>query len=196
MASSGAQSDPSPETILVTGGAGYIGAHVTAALAASGRSVVVLDDLSTGTADRVPDGVTLIEGDVGDAAVVGAALHDHGVTAVIHIAAKKQVGESVADPAKYYRNNVTATQVLLDGMRAHGVSRFIFSSTAAIFGDPQYTPIDEAHPKAPINPYGRSKWFVEQMLEDYDHAHGLKSVCLRYFNAAGADPDGEIGERH
>jgi UDP-glucose 4-epimerase len=102
----------------------------------------------------------------------------------------------MADPGKYYRNNVAATQTLLDGMRAHGVSRFIFSSTAAIFGDPQYVPIDEAHPKAPINPYGRSKWFVEQMLEDYQRAYGLQSVCLRYFNAAGADPDGALGECH
>ena len=114
----------------------------------------------------------------------------------MHFASCIQVGESVAEPAKYYRNNLTATQVLLVGMRAHGVNRFIFSSTAAIFGDPQYVPIDEAHPKAPINPYGRSKWFVEQMLEDYDHAHGLRSVCLRYFNAAGADPEGELGECH
>src|SRR3546814_11421001 len=107
-----------------------------------------------------------------------------------------QVGESVADPAKYYRNNVTSTQVLLDGMRAYGIDKFIFSSTAAVFGDPEYTPIDESHPKAPINPYGRSKWMVEQMLDDYDVAYGLKSVCLRYFNAAGADVEAGLGECH
>src|SRR5690606_29597202 len=116
--------------------------------------------------------------------------------AVMHFASFIQVGESVADPAKYYRNNFTATQVLLDGMRRHDVRRFIFSSTAAIFGDPRYVPIDEAHPREPINPYGRSKWMVEQVLEDFDSAYGLKSVALRYFNAAGADPDGMLGEGH
>ena len=106
------------------------------------------------------------------------------------------VGESVADPSKYYRNNVTNTQNLLDVMLRHGVKQFIFSSTAAIFGEPEYTPIDEKHPKAPINPYGRSKWMVEQILEDYDSAYGLKSVCLRYFNAAGNDPEARLGSRH
>src|SRR3546814_18194710 len=110
----------------------------------------------------------------------------------MHFASFIQVGESVADPAKYYRNNVTSTQVLLDGMRAYGIDKFIFSSTAAVFGDPEYTPIDESHPKAPINPYGRSKWMVEQMLADYDVAYGLKSVCLRYFNAAGAEVGGGL----
>ena len=128
--------------------------------------------------------------------IVDRLLADVRPAAVMHFASCIQVGKSVVDPAKYYRNNVAATQVLLDGMRAHGVSRFLFSSTAAIFGDPRYVPIDEAHPKAPINPYGRSKWFVEQMLEDYDRAYGLRSVCLRYFNAAGADPEGELGECH
>jgi UDP-glucose 4-epimerase len=135
-------------------------------------------------------------GDIGDCAFVDAVLGEVRPAAVMHFASCIQVGESVVDPAKYYRNNVTATQVLLDRMRAHGVARFIFSSTAAIFGDPDYVPIDEAHPKAPINPYGRSKWFVEQMLEDFDRAYGLKSVCLRYFNAAGADAEGELGECH
>jgi UDP-glucose 4-epimerase len=184
-----------PESILVVGGAGYIGSHMVKQLRRAGFGVAVADDLSSGHRGAVGD-APLHVGDIGDAAFVDAVLHAVNPAAVMHFASFIQVGESVADPAKYYRNNVTATQVLLDGMRKHGVSRFIFSSTAAIFGEPEYVPIDEAHPKAPINPYGRSKWMVEQMLEDYDHAYGLKSVCLRYFNAAGADPEGELGERH
>ena len=161
----------------------------------AGFAVAVADDLSSGHRKAVGD-AALHVGDIGDAAFVDAVLRATQPAAVMHFASFIQVGESVADPAKYYRNNVTATQVLLDGMRKHGVSRFIFSSTAAIFGEPDYVPIDEAHPKAPINPYGRSKWMVEQMLSDYDRAYALKSVCLRYFNAAGADPEGELGERH
>ena len=184
-----------PESILVVGGAGYIGAHMVKRLRRAGFDVAVADDLSSGRREAVP-GASLHVGDIGDAAFVDAVLATVKPAAVMHFASFIQVGESVADPAKYYRNNVAATQVLLDGMRAHGISRFIFSSTAAIFGEPAYVPIDEAHPKAPINPYGRSKWMVEQMLEDYDHAYGLKSICLRYFNAAGADPEGELGECH
>ena len=184
-----------PDTILVVGGAGYIGSHMVKRLRRAGFNAVVADDLSSGHREAVL-GAPLHVGDIGDAALVDALLADVRPAAVMHFASFIQVGESVAEPAKYYRNNVTATQVLLDGMRAHGVNRFIFSSTAAIFGDPQYVPIDEAHPKAPINPYGRSKWFVEQMLEDFDRAYGLRSICLRYFNAAGADPEGELGECH
>ncbi|HWS77956.1 MAG TPA: UDP-glucose 4-epimerase GalE [Thermomonas sp.] len=185
---------PEP-TILVVGGAGYIGSHMVKLLRRSGFRAVVADDLSSGRREAVP-GAELQVGDIGDAGFVDALLATVQPAAVMHFASFIQVGESVADPAKYYRNNVTATQTLLDGMRAHRIARFIFSSTAAIFGDPAYVPIDEAHPKQPINPYGRSKWFVEQLLEDYDRAYGLKSVCLRYFNAAGADPDGELGECH
>lgn len=184
-----------PDRILVVGGAGYIGSHMVKRLRESGVHAVVADDLSSGRREAVL-GADLHVGDIGDPAFVDAVLCTVKPTAVMHFASFIQVGESVAEPAKYYRNNVGATQVLLDGMRAHGVTRFIFSSTAAIFGEPQYVPIDEAHPKAPINPYGRSKWMVEQMLEDYDRAYGLQSVCLRYFNAAGADPDGELGECH
>ena len=184
-----------PDSILVVGGAGYIGSHMVKRLRRAGLHAVVADDLSSGHREAVL-GAPLHVGDIGDAAFVDALLGEVRPAAVMHFASCIQVGESVAEPAKYYRNNLTATQVLLDGMRAHGVNRFIFSSTAAIFGDPQYVPIDEAHPKAPINPYGRSKWFVEQMLEDFDRAYGLKSVCLRYFNAAGADPEGELGECH
>lgn len=183
------------DTILVTGGAGYIGSQMVKALRQAGFRPVVLDDLSSGHRSAVRS-EELHVGDVGDAAFVDRVLAEVRPAAVMHFAGFIQVGESVADPGKYFRNNVSATQVLLDAMRARGIARFIFSSTAAIFGEPQYVPIDEAHPKAPINPYGRSKWFVEQLLEDYDHAYGLKSVCLRYFNAAGADPDNEIGERH
>ena len=183
------------DTILVVGGAGYIGSHMVKYLRRHGFAAVVADDLSSGHREAVL-GAPLHVGDIGDAGFVDALLGEVKPAAVMHFASFIQVGESVTDPAKYYRNNVTATQTQLDGMRAHGVNKFIFSSTAAIFGDPQYVPIDEAHPKAPINPYGRSKWFVEQMLEDYDRAYGLKAVCLRYFNAAGADPEGELGESH
>lgn len=181
--------------ILVVGGAGYIGSHMVKLLQHAGYTPVVADDLSAGHREAVHT-AQLHVGDIGDAAFVDALLGEVKPAAVMHFASFIQVGESVADPGKYYRNNVGATQVLLDAMRAHAIMRFIFSSTAAIFGDPVYVPIDEAHPRQPINPYGRSKWMVEQMLEDYDTAYGLKSVCLRYFNAAGADPDGELGECH
>lgn len=181
--------------ILVVGGAGYIGSHMVKMLSRAGYRPVVADDLSNGFRGAVRE-APLHVGDIGDPGFVDALLAQTQPAAVMHFASFIQVGESVRDPARYYRNNVAATQVLLDGMRAHGIDRFIFSSTAAIFGDPDYVPIDETHPKRPINPYGRSKWMVEQMLEDYDAAYGLKSVCLRYFNAAGADPDGELGECH
>lgn len=182
-------------SILVAGGAGYIGSHMVKQLRRAGFAPVVVDDGSGGHL-QAQDGVPLHIGDIGDAGFIDGVLAQVKPAAAMHFAGSIQVGESMADPAKYYRNNVAATGVLLDALRAHGVSRFIFSSTAAIFGDPQYVPIDEAHPKQPINPYGRSKWFVEQMLEDFDRAYGLRSVSLRYFNAAGADPEGELGECH
>jgi UDP-glucose 4-epimerase len=184
-----------PATLLVVGGAGYIGSHMVKRLRTAGFDTVVADDLSGGRREAVGDAVLHV-GDIGDAGFVDALLRAVRPAAVMHFASFIQVGESVADPGKYYRNNVAATQVLLDGMRAHGVARFLFSSTAAIFGEPRYVPIDEAHPSQPINPYGRSKWMVEQMLADYDQAYGLQSTCLRYFNAAGADPDGALGECH
>lgn len=181
--------------ILVVGGAGYIGSHMVKMLLAAGHQVVTLDSLVGGYRDAVLGGEFVL-GDLADTALLGDLFRQHRFDGVMHFASFIQVGESVREPAKYYRNNVTNTQNLLEAMVAHGVRNFIFSSTAAIFGEPRYTPIDEKHPAAPINPYGHSKLMVEQMLADFDSAYGLKSVCLRYFNAAGADPDGELGERH
>lgn len=181
--------------ILVVGGAGYIGSHMVKMLLDAGQSVVTLDNLANGHRDAVLGGEFVL-GDLDDTALLDGLFRSHNFDAVMHFASFIQVGESVRDPAKYYRNNVVCTLNLLDAMVTHGVRKFIFSSTAAIFGEPCYTPIDEAHPREPINPYGRSKLMVEQVLADYDLAYGLKSVCLRYFNAAGADPDGRLGERH
>lgn len=182
-------------TILVVGGAGYIGSHMVKMLRSQGLHPVVADNLSSGHRQAVGS-IDLHVGDIGNADFVDRVLSDARPDAVMHFASHIQVGESVSDPEKYYRNNVTATQVLLAGMRRHGVERLIFSSTAAVFGNPAYVPIDEQHPGQAINPYGRSKWMVEQMLEDFDTAYGLKSIALRYFNAAGADPEGELGECH
>ena len=181
--------------ILVVGGAGYIGSHMVWMLAQQGHQVTTLDDLSGGYRDAVIAG-DFVYGSLADLLLLDQLFASRPFDAVMHFASFIQVGESVREPSKYYRNNVINTQNLLDAMIRHGVNHFIFSSTAAIFGEPRYTPIDEAHPKEPINPYGRSKWMVEQMLQDYDLAYGLKSVCLRYFNAAGAHPDGLLGERH
>lgn len=181
--------------ILVVGGAGYIGSHMVKFLLERGYQVTTLDNLSGGYRDAVVGG-EFVEGDLADRALLDRLLVAGGFAAVMHFASYIMVGESVVDPAAYYRNNVSNTQNLMDAMVAHGVLTLIFSSTAAIFGDPQYIPIDEDHPKAPVNPYGRTKLMVEQMLADYDRAYGLKSVCLRYFNAAGADPSGALGERH
>ncbi len=181
--------------ILVVGGAGYVGSHMVAVLGEAGYKPVTLDNLYSGYRDAVIAG-EFIQGDLNDRELLNQVLDAHDFAGVMHFAAHIEVGESVRDPAKYYRNNVANTQNLLDAMVRYGVNAFIFSSTAAIFGEPKYIPIDEQHPKAPVNPYGRSKWMAEQLLEDYDHAYGLKSCALRYFNAAGADPRGRLGERH
>ena len=181
--------------VLVVGGAGYIGSHMVKMLVQSGHEVIVLDNLSTGFRDAVHYG-RLIEGDLADQALLDRIFAENSIAAVMHFAALSQVGESMHEPARYYRNNVANTQNLLDAMLRHGVRRFIFSSTAAIFGEPEASLINEQHPQRPINPYGRGKRMVEEMLGDYDRAYGLRSVCLRYFNAAGADPEGELGERH
>lgn len=181
--------------VLVVGGAGYIGSHMVRCLDNAGVEVTTLDNLSSGRRDAVTHG-DFIEGNLGDRGLLDELFGKTAFDGVMHFAAHIEVGESVVDPAKYYLNNVVNTQVLLDAMRDHSVSSFIFSSTAAIFGEPVQEKIDETHPRKPINPYGRSKLMVEQILGDYDSAYGLKSVCLRYFNAAGADPAGDIGECH
>ena len=181
--------------VLVVGGAGYIGSHMVRCLGKSGIDVIVLDNLSSGRREAVTHG-DLVVGDLGDRPLLDDLLGNNNFDSVMHFAAHIEVGESVVNPAKYYLNNVVNTQVLLDAMRDHGILNFIFSSTAAIFGEPLKARIDESHPRNPINPYGRSKLMVEQVLGDYDVAYGLKSVSLRYFNAAGADPAGDIGECH
>ena len=183
------------ETLLVVGGAGYIGSHMVKMLAQAGYGVVVLDNLCTGFADAARYG-TLVVGDLADPVALEDLFTAHEFAAVLHFAALSQVGESVQAPDRYYRNNVANTLNLLDTMGRHQVQRFIFSSTAAIFGEPESATITEAHPQRPINPYGRSKRMVEEILADYGRSFGLRSVALRYFNAAGADPEGELGERH
>lgn len=180
---------------LVVGGAGYIGSHMVKQLLRAGHDLVVADNFSTGYRSALTGG-KLVELDIADAQALETLFATQRFDAVFHFASFIQVGESVTEPGKYYQNNLTATLTLLQAMVKANVKNFIFSSTAAVYGDPEYVPIDEDHPKAAINPYGRSKWMVEQMLEDFDRAYGLKSVCLRYFNAAGADPEGQLGERH
>lgn len=182
--------------ILVTGGAGYIGSHYVQYAKAKGDDILILDNLAYGHKEAVPDGVTLIEGDMGDRSLMDQLFRSHSIEAVIHFAAFAYVGESVTDPAKYYKNNTVATINVLDAMREHGVKDFVFSSTCATYGNPQFMPMDETHPQAPINPYGESKFFVEHVLRAYAHAYGLRFTALRYFNAAGADPQGRIGESH
>ena len=184
--------------LLIVGGAGYIGSHMVSELVRRGHDIVVADNFSTGFRDSliVADSPLVAELDIADSAALSALFAAHCFDAVLHFASFIQVGESVIEPGKYYANNLAATLNLLQAMVHAEVKSFIFSSTAAVYGDPAYVPLDEAHPKAPINPYGRAKWMVEQLLEDFDRAYGLKSVCLRYFNAAGADRSGRLGERH
>ena len=182
-------------TVLVTGGAGYIGSHCCKAFAETGWSVVTYDNLSRGWRDAVKWG-PLVEGDIADAGTVAAALRQYRPDVVAHFAAYAYVGESVEFPELYYRNNSFGTLVLIEEMLKAGVNRLIFSSTCASYGIPTRTPIDETHPQWPINPYGWSKFMIERMVEDFSRARGLNAVMLRYFNAAGCDPDGEIGERH
>ncbi|PCD75551.1 UDP-glucose 4-epimerase GalE [Pseudothioclava arenosa] len=184
-----------PQRILVTGGAGYIGSHFCKALARAGRVPVVYDNLSRGHADAVKWG-PLIEADLRDGAALRAALADHGIEAVVHFAALAYVGESVTEPQRYYDNNLGGMISLLGAMEAEGVRQIVFSSSCATYGTPEALPIAETAPQAPINPYGRTKLVCEWMLRDAAVGWGLRSVALRYFNAAGADPEGEIGERH
>jgi UDP-glucose 4-epimerase len=180
--------------VLVTGGAGYIGSHMGRALLRHGAEVVTFDNLSNG--HRESANGTFVEGDVTNRRDLAGVFAKHRFDAVMHFASLIQVGESVQRPFEYYRVNFTGSLLLLHAMRDAGVRRFVFSSSAAIFGEPRYTPIDEAHPAQPINPYGFTKWAVERALGDFDRAYGVRSVSLRYFNAAGADPDGDLGERH
>lgn len=194
--------------VLVTGGAGYIGSHCALALLEAGRDIIIFDSLELGHIETIDTLENIsretkgklkafIQGDLNSQDQIDSAVEDNpGITAVIHFAAYSQVAESVRDPGKYYRNNIGGTLNLLDAMRNHGISRIVFSSTAATYGEPKYTPIDEEHPQDPVNPYGRSKLIVETIMDDYDRAYGIKSVRLRYFNAAGADSKARIGEWH
>ena len=191
-------------TVVVTGGAGYVGSHTVKALAAAGRDVVVFDNLSAGHPEAVARvakafpgrAITLVRGDIRDPAAVANMLRATGASAVLHFAARLLVGESVRDPIGYYRANVEGTLTLVDAMAEAGVHHLVFSSTAATFGVPRAVPIDESHPQQPINPYGETKLAVERALPHIEKATGIRSMSLRYFNAAGADPDGLLGEDH
>jgi len=185
------------KTILVTGGAGYIGSHTVRQLAAAGHKIVVLDNLVYGHKEAiVDDNATLVVGDMSDAGLVDQIFEENDIEAVVHFAAYAYVGESVTDPIKYYRNNTAAALTLLQAMKDHACDQFIFSSTCATYGDPKEMPMSESHPQAPINAYGQSKLMLETILADCGRAHGLRSVCLRYFNASGCSDDAVIGEDH
>ena len=189
------QDPPAPQgPVLVCGGAGYIGSHTVRALQRLNVPTVVLDNLSTGHRELVQG--PFEEVDLGDAAGVAQVFEKHRPRAVMHFAAKCYVGESVDEPAKYWRENVTYTLGLLEAMRAAECKEFVFSSTCATYGEPVEVPMTEDHPQNPINPYGRTKLVIEHMLSDFAHAYGLRYAALRYFNAAGASPDGGIGEDH
>ncbi len=183
------------KSVLVTGGAGYIGAHACRALAQAGYLPVAYDSLVYGHERAVRWG-PLERGDILDRARLDEVIVQHQPIAIMHFAAFAYVGESITNPGKYYRNNVMGSLALIEAARDHGIGRFVFSSTCATYGMPDRLPIDEDAPQQPINPYGASKLMVERMLDDFGAAHGMRSIALRYFNAAGADPDGEIGESH
>lgn len=181
--------------ILVTGGAGYIGSHTAKLLAERGHEPVVIDNLSTGSREAV-QWCPLIVGDVGDVELVRKILRDYQIEAVIHFAASIAVGESMENPRKYFRNNVVATLNLLEAMLAEDVRTLVYSSSCVVYGEPEYMPLDEQHPRAPINPYGETKLFIERALEWYGQLEGLRWMAMRYFNASGADFEGQIGEAH
>jgi UDP-glucose-4-epimerase GalE len=181
--------------VLVTGGAGYIGSHTAKALRLAGSRVVIFDNLSAGHREAAL-GAALIEGDIRDVDAVRRAIRDSRASAVVHFAARLLVFESMTDPAGYYDNNVRGTLATLEAMAAERCSLFVFSSTCAVYGEPTEVPLVETHPTVPINPYGQTKLAVEQALPHYERAYGIRSIRLRYFNAAGADPDGELGEDH
>jgi UDP-glucose 4-epimerase len=182
-------------TVLVAGGAGYIGSHTVRELVREGFDVVVLDNLSSGRRELVGQ-VAFVRGDLLDREALRKVFRDHRIGAVLHFASLIQVGESTVDPRRYYTHNLTTSLNLFDAMLEAGTTCLIFSSTAAVYGEPLETPIPESHPTRPANPYGRAKLMVEDILRDYERAHGLRAVSLRYFNAAGADADGATGECH
>ena len=183
------------DNVLVTGGAGYIGSHACKALAEAGYAPVTIDNLVYGHPTAVRWG-PLVRGDIGDGALVRRVLREHRIKAVMHFAAYAYVGESMQEPGKYFENNFCNSVTLLEAMRVEGVNVLVFSSTCATYGNPRTLPIGEDHPQQPVNPYGESKLFVERMLARFGAAHGLRYAALRYFNAAGADADGELGEAH
>jgi UDP-glucose-4-epimerase GalE len=187
--------DSERAVVLVTGGAGYIGSHAAKALRRAGYRVVIYDDLSAGHREAAL-GAPLIQGDIADVSRVRQAIRDTGASAVMHFAAWLSVGDSVKDPAGYYRNNVAGTLGTLEAMAAEGCRHFVFSSTCAVYGEPVETPLSEQHATAPINSYGQTKLAIEHALPHFERAYGLGSIRLRYFNAAGADPEGELGEDH
>jgi UDP-glucose-4-epimerase GalE len=180
-------------SVLVSGGAGYIGSHTVRALLDAGRDAVVLDSLELGHRAAVL-GATLVVGDIADRALVASVVREHNVDSVIHFAGYKAAGESMTCPERYFDNNVARTAAFLEAIHAEGVDRFVFSSSCSVYGTPRVVPVDEDHPTAPESPYGESKLMVERMLHWLDACHGMRSVSLRYFNAAGASPDGRIGE--
>lgn len=187
--------------LLVTGGAGYIGSHCAMALLEQNEEIVIFDNLSTGhieTVEKLQEYGTVyfIEGDLKNKNNINKVFEKFDIDTVVHFAAYSQVGESVKNPDKYYQNNVVGTLNLLSSMISHGIKKIVFSSTAATYGEPIYTPIDENHPQNPMNPYGQTKLIIEKIMDDYDRAYGLKSVRLRYFNVAGADSKNRIGEWH
>jgi len=183
------------KTIVVTGGAGYIGSHMAKQLQAEGHKVIVFDNLGRGNGDAALD-AELIVGDISNTEQLAPVFENHQVDAVLHFAAFAYVGESVHHPDMYYRNNVAGTLNLIDTMRSYKVNRLVFSSTCATYGVPASLPITESTAQNPINPYGQSKLMVEQILKDYGHAYNFRSIALRYFNAAGSSKDGSLGERH
>ena len=181
-------------TLLITGGAGYIGSHMILEARAAGRDVVVADNFVTGVRRAIPDDVTLEEGDIGDPAFLDQLFKRHTISGIIHFAGSIVVPESVTDPLKYYRNNTAASRTLIEKAVEYGVKHFIFSSTAAVYGDPETVPVAENAPQAPLSPYGTSKLMTELMLRDTAIAHDFRFIALRYFNVAGADPEGRTGQ--